>query len=87
MSLDLLPSDQEQPYETARAKDSKLVGWVAVAVGALPGLAIALLGYLGVLQFSFIADSDFTVFGGLVFAGIGGFMAMSKYSGRVREDL
>ncbi len=85
--MPLLPSDREQPYETTRGSESKLGRLIAVAVGALPGLLVALLGYLGVLQFKFIPDSDFTVFGGLAFAAIGGFMAMSRYSGRVREDL
>lgn len=85
--MELIPDDSEQPYETTRGGESKLLGPVAVAAGATPGLIIALFGWLGWIQFTFIADNDFTVFGGLVFAAIGGFMAFSKFSGRVREDL
>jgi hypothetical protein len=85
--MDLLPGKNEQPYETTRAGESKLGGVIAAAAGAAPGLLVAVLGYFGIVEFSFIPDRNFTVFGALVFAAIGAFMAMSKYSGRVREDL
>ena len=34
-----------------------------------------------------VNDPEFEVFAGLFFAVIGGFVAASKYSGRVRHDL
>ncbi|MGA9523318.1 MAG: hypothetical protein WBV82_17755 [Myxococcaceae bacterium] len=64
-------------------------GLVAVGIGAVPGLIMALLGGLGIIDLNPfpVDDRTFNVIAGLGQAGVGGFLAASSFSGRVREDI